>query len=139
MKDKVPAGEYCVVATLCDCLGGSPLYWSKGRGPMGGGAHPATTPVSHQGRFFDIDLLVQQSIYMAAPPPETLRPSHVWIIELFLLSNRDDEAGADGEADVEEKACTLVEEDVFSCYAHSGAALAKASSPSRPSTATTTS
>ena len=95
VKDKVPAGEYCVVATLCDSLGGSPLYWSKGRGPMGGGAHPATTPVSHQGRFFDIDLFVQQSMYMAAPPPETLRPSHVWILELFLLSNRDDEADAD--------------------------------------------
>ena len=46
-------------------------------------------------------------------------------LPLSFEAAADDEAGADGEADVEEKACTLVEEDVFSCYAHSGAALAK--------------
>lgn len=97
VKDKVPAGEYCVVVSLLNQLGGSPLHWSSGRGPIGGGSHPATTPVPHAGRFYDINLFIQQSIYMAAPAPEELRPSHVWIIELFLLSNRDDDGGDGGD------------------------------------------
>jgi len=87
LKDKVPKGNYVLLATPYDRLGGEPLQWTKLA--RGGGLEesqaPATHPKYHHGRFYDTDLVVDDSFFAVAPAPTDIHPSNVFILELFLL------------------------------------------------------
>jgi hypothetical protein len=78
-----------LMLTQYDKLGGNPLAWSK-LGQYGiGPDRPATTrPVKHYGRYFDRVLKVEDSVYALCPPKDQLRPSHVFVIELYQLASR---------------------------------------------------
>jgi len=91
VKSKLPNGRYVLLATLYDRLGGNPLKWTKiGFGGGGGDASRpgATTPVRHRGRYYDTEVTFNQCLYAVAPSQADLRPSHVIILELFLLGGR---------------------------------------------------
>lgn len=104
-KNKLPKGNYAILVTLFDKLGGSPLRWSqltpgtglpsntvKGVNLFSGesreyevGKSASTRPFAHRGRFYDIDTEVGQSVGIAVPPPSSLKPSHCLIFEVFIL------------------------------------------------------
>jgi hypothetical protein len=88
-KNKLPKGAYVLMLTQYDQLGGNPLIWSK-LGSYGiGPDYPATTkPVKHHGRYFDRVLKVDGSVYALCPPKKLLRPSNIFVIELFHLASR---------------------------------------------------
>jgi hypothetical protein len=88
-KNKLPKGAYVLMLTQYDQLGGNPLIWSK-LGSYGIGAdYPATTkPVKHYGRYFDRVLKVEDRVYALCPPRKQLRPSNIFVIELFQLASR---------------------------------------------------
>lgn len=87
VKDKAPKGNYVLLATPYDRLGGEPLQWSKLA--RGGGLEedqwPATHPRYHHGRYYDTDLVINDSLFAVAPAPTDIHPSNVFILELFLL------------------------------------------------------
>ncbi|CAE7527851.1 unnamed protein product, partial [Symbiodinium microadriaticum] len=70
-------------------LGGAPLVWSR-IGAYGiGENHPATTrPVKHYGRYFDRTMKVEDSVYALCPPKNQIKPSNVFVLELFQLAGR---------------------------------------------------
>mmetsp|Transcript_19513 Transcript_19513/g.28059 ORF Transcript_19513/g.28059 Transcript_19513/m.28059 type:complete len:1111 (-) Transcript_19513:184-3516(-) len=88
-KNKLPKGAYVVMLTQYDRLGGRPLMWSK-LGAYGiGPDRPATTrPVKHYGRYFDRVMKVEDSVFALCPPKSQLKPSYVFVIELFQLASR---------------------------------------------------
>jgi hypothetical protein len=105
VKNKLPDGLYILMVSLYNRLGGNPMRWSglrlgsggplSGLSPLGlgfgggdGDKPSATTAVRHRGRFYDVDLTFNQCIYATAPSQVALRPSHVWVFELFLLGGR---------------------------------------------------
>lgn len=91
VKSKLPSGRYVMLVTLYDRLGGNPVKWTKiGFGGGGGDASRpgATTAVRHRGRYYDTELDFNQCIYAVAPSQADLRPSHVFIFELFCLGGR---------------------------------------------------
>jgi hypothetical protein len=88
-KNKLPKGAYVLMLTQYDQLGGNPLIWSKLGGYGIGSDYPATTkPVKHYGRYFDRVLKVDGSVFALCPPKKQLRPSNVFILELFHLASR---------------------------------------------------
>lgn len=72
-----------------DRLGGAPIVWSR-IGAYGiGEDHPATTrPVKHYGRYFDRTMKVEDSVYALCPPKNQIKPSNVFVLELFQLAGR---------------------------------------------------
>lgn len=105
--NKLPDGLYVLMCTLYNRLGGSPMRWSRlgmgigapiNKASGGGGTSgasdedadrpSASAPVRHRGRFYDIDLQFNQCVYGTAPSPTDLRPSHVWVFELYILGGR---------------------------------------------------
>ena len=57
VRDKLPRGEYIMVVSLYDKLGGALMRWSQARGQEWGGA---TLSSMHQGRFADTEIPVNQ-------------------------------------------------------------------------------
>ena len=88
-KNKLPKGAYVLMLSQRERLGGAPLVWSR-IGAYGiGENHPATTrPVKHYGRYFDRTMRVEDSVFALCPPKSQLRPSHVFVLELFQLAGR---------------------------------------------------
>ena len=89
VRDRLPSGRFVVLATLFDRLGGRPLHWTS-LGPSGGGdKHPgATAPIRHRGRFYDVKMDFNQSIYVMCPPHNKVRPSMVIVLELFMIGTK---------------------------------------------------
>jgi hypothetical protein len=89
VKNKLPKGAYVLLLSQRDRLGGAPLMWSR-LGAYGiGENHPASTrPVKHYGRYFDRTMKVEDSVYALCPPKNQIKPSNVFVIELFQLASR---------------------------------------------------
>jgi hypothetical protein len=86
VKDKLPKGRYVLLLSMADRLGGRPLQWTKLAEGYGMGAHPAATrPVHHSGRYSDRELRVEQSMFQLCPSKRSIRPSNIFIVELFQL------------------------------------------------------
>lgn len=83
VRDRLPAGQYSMVVSLQDRLGGRLLRWSALRGQEWGAA---TLPVFHNGRYGDSNLHINQSVFTACPSRPDIRPSMVMVFELYLLS-----------------------------------------------------
>ena len=79
VKDKLPKGTYVFLVSMQDRLAGRPLRWTKTRSYGGGGFGPkpaATRPFKHKGRYHDVDLYVQQSVFALCPSKGELRPAN---------------------------------------------------------------
>lgn len=89
VKNKLPKGAYVLMLTMYDRLGGQPLTWSE-LGSFGFGSHRpgVTRPVKHYGRYFDRLMRIEDSVFALCPPRRELKPSNVFVIELFRLANR---------------------------------------------------
>ncbi|KAJ8321997.1 hypothetical protein KUTeg_000468 [Tegillarca granosa] len=82
VRDKLPGGRYVLMVSLYDRLGGHPLRWSKLKGQMWGGA---TLPLTHDGKFYNVEIKLDQSMFTVLPSQASLRPGMVLMYELFLL------------------------------------------------------
>lgn len=94
VKDKLPLGQYVMVATLYDRLGGHALHWTKWdpEVPVGATSRTATgrpnftRPFHHGGRFYHTEVTLNQDMYVVCPPQIELRPGNTLVFELFQLS-----------------------------------------------------
>ncbi|EGZ12060.1 hypothetical protein PHYSODRAFT_516293 [Phytophthora sojae] len=101
VKDKLPHGQYVMVATLYDRLGGHALHWTNWDPEVSPAAettsdsNPSSThrgrpnftrPFHHRGRFYNTEVVVNQDMFVVCPPEVELRPGNTIIFELFLLS-----------------------------------------------------
>eukprot|EP00771_Trimastix_marina_P000352 gnl/Trimastix_PCT/1372.p1 GENE.gnl/Trimastix_PCT/1372~~gnl/Trimastix_PCT/1372.p1 ORF type:complete len:1018 (+),score=358.49 gnl/Trimastix_PCT/1372:100-3153(+) len=82
VKDKLPPGQYIVMGSMYNRLGGQCLPWSTMSAQRWCGS---TIPIKHKGRHTDIDLSVNQNIFTCCPGRAHLRPNTVFIFELVLL------------------------------------------------------
>ncbi|XP_029935238.1 uncharacterized protein ofcc1 isoform X3 [Myripristis murdjan] len=84
VRDKLPRGLYSVSVALHSCLGGPAMAWSILKEQQQWAE--TTEPVEHQGRFFSIDLHINQSLYMQVlPAPSEALPSMVLVFQLVGL------------------------------------------------------
>ncbi|GMF51612.1 unnamed protein product [Phytophthora fragariaefolia] len=101
VKDKLPPGQYVMVATLYDRLGGHALHWTnwdpevrsteeisndRSSSRTHVGRPNFTRPFHHRGRFYNTEVIVNQDMFVVCPPEIDLRPGNTLIFELFLLS-----------------------------------------------------
>uniref|UniRef100_A0A673JFD3 Uncharacterized protein n=1 Tax=Sinocyclocheilus rhinocerous TaxID=307959 RepID=A0A673JFD3_9TELE len=82
VREKLPRGLYSLSVSLQTQLGGRTLHWSRLQEQQWVGR---TEPVEHQGRYFDIELNINQSLYMVLPASCDLLPSSVLVFKLLSL------------------------------------------------------
>eukprot|EP00607_Mallomonas_marina_P001244 CAMPEP_0182436446 /NCGR_PEP_ID=MMETSP1167-20130531/81651_1 /TAXON_ID=2988 /ORGANISM="Mallomonas Sp, Strain CCMP3275" /LENGTH=394 /DNA_ID=CAMNT_0024628635 /DNA_START=66 /DNA_END=1246 /DNA_ORIENTATION=- len=86
-KDKLQRGNYILMLSQFDRLGGSPLMWSEiGMYGISPDQPAITSTIPHQGRYYNRTLRVDDSVYALCPPRTLLKPSNVFILELFRLA-----------------------------------------------------
>uniref|UniRef100_A0A671KNP0 Uncharacterized protein n=1 Tax=Sinocyclocheilus anshuiensis TaxID=1608454 RepID=A0A671KNP0_9TELE len=78
---KLPRGLYSLSVSLQTQLGGHTLCWSRLQEQQWVGR---AEPVEHQGRYFDIELNINQSLYMVRKPQQTALLS-VLVFKLLSL------------------------------------------------------
>ncbi|XP_061122203.1 uncharacterized protein ofcc1 isoform X5 [Syngnathus typhle] len=79
-RDKLPRGLYSVSVALHSHLGGPSLTWNNDKGQHEWMA--STDPIEHHGCFYNINLHVNQNLFMILPPARELLPSMVLIFRL---------------------------------------------------------
>nr|XP_002734565.1 PREDICTED: uncharacterized protein LOC100373469 [Saccoglossus kowalevskii] len=82
VRDKLPGGRYVLMVSLYDRLGGHILRWSRLKGQQWGGA---TLPLTHDGKFYNIEMKLDQSVFTVCPSKPDVRPGMILMFELFLL------------------------------------------------------
>uniref|UniRef100_A0AAV2LBP5 Uncharacterized protein n=1 Tax=Knipowitschia caucasica TaxID=637954 RepID=A0AAV2LBP5_KNICA len=82
-RDKVPRGQYLVRVGLHSRLGGALLSCPGTEQQQVGLAF--TEPVQHRGQYYDIDLLINQSLTLVVPAAAHTVPSMVLVFELVAL------------------------------------------------------
>ncbi|XP_033494445.2 uncharacterized protein ofcc1 [Epinephelus lanceolatus] len=82
-RDKLPRGLYTVTVALHSHLGGPALAWCSQKELQQWAA--STEPMEHQGRSCDIDLHVNQSLFMILPATCEVVPSMVLVFQLIAL------------------------------------------------------
>ncbi|XP_044033131.1 uncharacterized protein ofcc1 isoform X2 [Siniperca chuatsi] len=88
-RDKLPRGLYAVSVVLHSRLGGQALAWCSKKEQQQWAV--STEPIKHQGRFYDTDLHINQSLFMSLPAACEVVPSMVLVFRLIALpgdSNR---------------------------------------------------
>uniref|UniRef100_A0A669EIX4 Orofacial cleft 1 candidate gene 1 protein n=1 Tax=Oreochromis niloticus TaxID=8128 RepID=A0A669EIX4_ORENI len=81
MRDRLPRGLYTVRVALHSHLGGPALAWCSKKGQHVWAAF--TEPTEHRGRFYDIDLHINQSLFMVLPATCNIIPSMVLVFQLI--------------------------------------------------------
>ena len=95
LKNKLPLGNYNIMVTLYDRLGGDALRWTGGtdqqqRATCFSHTGSTTIPQRHGGRFYNLELNFHQRanrIFLACPSMLLSRPSMVFVFELFLMGD----------------------------------------------------
>ncbi|MEQ2278554.1 hypothetical protein AMECASPLE_000145 [Ameca splendens] len=82
-RDKIPRGLYSVSVALQSHLGGPPLPFQNSSEQQTWVA--STQPVEHQGRFYDNDLHINQSLFMSLPAASDITPSMILVFQLISL------------------------------------------------------
>ncbi|KAF4127758.1 hypothetical protein GN958_ATG22989 [Phytophthora infestans] len=113
VKDKLPPGQYVMVATLYDRLGGHALHWTNWDPEVPSNAATTsdtksrrthvgrpnfTRPFHHRGRFYNTEVVVNQDMFVVCPPEVELRPGNTLVFELFMLSQTTSAAYAGANA-----------------------------------------
>ncbi|XP_074058207.1 uncharacterized protein LOC141499328 [Macrotis lagotis] len=81
IKDKVPKGSYFLKISLLHQLENCALHWSKTEQPRNG-----TVPINHDGNFYDVEIYINQSLYMVLPSNDNVKPGMTLLFEFFLCS-----------------------------------------------------
>uniref|UniRef100_A0A3B3U447 Uncharacterized LOC106950336 n=1 Tax=Poecilia latipinna TaxID=48699 RepID=A0A3B3U447_9TELE len=81
-RDKLPRGLYSVRVALQSPLGGPSLHLRSSKEQTWSAS---TEPVEHRGRFYDIDLHINQSLFMSLPAASEINPSIVLLFQLISL------------------------------------------------------
>lgn len=91
VKTKLPKGPYVMMLSQMDALGGSrAIGWSKAGMTGIGDIRPGCTKsFYHYGRYFDRTVRVEDSVFALCPPKPLLKPSFIFLLELFQLASRD--------------------------------------------------
>eukprot|EP00634_Sargassococcus_sp_CCMP2135_P004279 CAMPEP_0198654318 /NCGR_PEP_ID=MMETSP1467-20131203/7634_1 /TAXON_ID=1462469 /ORGANISM="unid. sp., Strain CCMP2135" /LENGTH=1207 /DNA_ID=CAMNT_0044390303 /DNA_START=292 /DNA_END=3918 /DNA_ORIENTATION=- len=90
VKDRLPKGQYVVLLSVLDQLGGRPLGWLRhpsSHDPFGN-LPSATRPIKHRGRFHDVQLRIHESVFALCPPREVARPGNTLVFEVYRLSDK---------------------------------------------------
>lgn len=82
VRDKLPGGRYVLMVSLYNRLGGHNMRWSKLKGQTWGAA---TLPINHDGRYYNVEMKMDQSVFTVLPAKASLRPGMILMFELFLL------------------------------------------------------
>ncbi|KAJ9438579.1 hypothetical protein DIPPA_27439, partial [Diplonema papillatum] len=110
LKDKVPKGNYTLLISKVDKLGGEPFKWSlrnaKSSYPPPCTLHPdknaperadcevcngwvgCTVPHYHSGKSSAVDLPLDTSVFTFFPPRKTIKPYAAFVFELVRLPSR---------------------------------------------------
>jgi len=106
VASKLRRGDYCILMTMHDRLGGHRIGWTKipkhvgisgdkvdeltgcSVDPMQHRA-AATKPVPYSGKYYDRELRFDQSVYALCPSPRDVRPCNVLVFELFEMASRE--------------------------------------------------
>ena len=88
VKDKIPAGVYVILVSLFDRMGGKPLKWSKADAGLYDKLKPSTQPLVHKGRFYDVDMRFNQSVFVVSPSETKVEPSMCFVFELYRLADK---------------------------------------------------
>lgn len=83
VKDKAPRGQYVMRVSIYDKLGGEPFRWGKSYRPC------ATKPVVHHGHYYNVDMWIEQNVFLSTPAPADLRPSMVFVFQLYRLASAE--------------------------------------------------
>ncbi|XP_055490766.1 uncharacterized protein ofcc1 isoform X9 [Leucoraja erinacea] len=81
VKDKLPKGWYILRVSLLSRLGGFPLRWSNSQHQHWA---EATSPVYHDGNFYNVELSFNQSIAVIIKLPKSLVGLEMHAVELQL-------------------------------------------------------
>ncbi|KAL5249152.1 hypothetical protein ACHWQZ_G018108 [Mnemiopsis leidyi] len=109
IKDKLPGGRYVVLVSMYDRIGGHVMRWSNLTGQQWSGS---TLPICHDGAFHSIELPVDQSVFTVCPSVPDIRPSMVFVFEVFLLRGPmvpTDRVVAWGAFPLCDKECSVIE------------------------------
>lgn len=88
-RDRIPEGDYAIILTQFDSLGGRPLYWTKLGGIGIGKGHPGITKSSyHSGNYYCKQLKFESSCFALCPPLVHIRPSFTYVLELVQLKSK---------------------------------------------------
>jgi hypothetical protein len=88
VKDKVPGGNYLVMVTVYDRLGGNPLRWASVSAEH---RHSGFTlhPRKHGGKHYNLEINFAQKgdnrIFLSCPAEEHTRPGMCLVFELFAV------------------------------------------------------
>ena len=87
LKDKVPCGDYSVLVSILESMGGNALdFQNKVRSKKW---RRMTKRRHHKGDYFDSELRFEDQLIVAAPCKEDLTPSMLLLFELFMLKSGD--------------------------------------------------
>ncbi|XP_077411136.1 uncharacterized protein LOC144040641 [Vanacampus margaritifer] len=79
-RDKLPRGLYSVSVALYSHLGGPSLSWRNDKGQQEWMA--STEPIEHQGCYYNVNLHINQNLFMILPPACEILPCMVLIFRL---------------------------------------------------------
>ncbi|KAM9332608.1 uncharacterized protein ofcc1 [Pholidichthys leucotaenia] len=82
-RDKLPRGLYTVNVALHSRLGGPAVAWCGLKKDQTWAV--CTEPTEHRGRFYDKELLINQSLFMVLPATCEIVPSMVLLFQLIML------------------------------------------------------
>lgn len=83
VKDKIPKGRYCILVSILDRMGGNVISLKKRQ------TLRITTPVVHSGEYHLNNLRFNTKLTLIAPARANIRPSMVWLFELFMLKSKE--------------------------------------------------
>lgn len=86
VKDKLPKGRYAILCSVLDHIGGSVIDYQADRSKRW---RRITAPKIHSGEYHLNNLRFEKSILMVAPKRSEVRPSMVYLFELFLLKSKE--------------------------------------------------
>eukprot|EP01147_Barroeca_monosierra_P007714 gene7714-611_t len=82
LRDKCPSGRLVIAVSMYDRVGGSLMRWSRLSGQEWCGS---TLPFKHTAEFFSIETTIDQSVFTVCPPERAVKPSMIFVFELFIL------------------------------------------------------
>ena len=95
VSNKLRRGNFCILATMYDRLGGHMISWTKfpkGVGIANSDApfhhkSAATRPIHYSGKYYDRELRFDQSVFALCPAACDVRPSNVIVFELYEMAS----------------------------------------------------
>jgi len=86
VKDKLPKGRYAILCSTIDRIGGSAIDVSSDQAKK---FKRLTAPKTHSGEYHLNSLRFEKSLVLETPSRLEIRPSMVYLFELFLLKSKE--------------------------------------------------